>query len=563
VPQSFETAYDVAIIGAGVSGLTAAALLSKAGLRVLVLEKEPHPGGYLAGFQRKKFRFDTAIHWLNQYGPGGTITRLFSLLGDDFPRAAHQREIRRFIGKGYDYVLTDDPDALKRTWQAEFPEDSAGIERFFAAARRIAAAFRDYGYVFRSTETMGKLEGIAGSLKMLRFAIPFIPFLRYSGPARMEKGLRKYFSNAALRGVFASDTEMLSCLIPIAWAYNGDFQSPPLGGGQRIPEWLEHVIRAHYGTIGYRCTVSRVLTENGRVSGVAFSQRGVAHEVKAHHIVAACDAQLLYEKLLPADAVPQKMKDQLRKAELYDSSVTLSIALDCDPTELGFGEPLVHLASAAGAPAGCTNDPATAEISILAPSVRDRSLAPAGQGILTIYMPATMDFRNNWQMEPDTEGNMARGEAYRALKHHIAEAMIDRVIADVSPELRQHILFYDVATPVTHWRYTGNRGGTMMGAKPGRYNMQNRVARYRTPVKGLLLGGHWAELGGGVPIAVKAGSNAALIVLQELLPELASRFAAFMDGKLSVALLSVENGWLPAPNNWNPRPTPASRSAAA
>ena len=84
----------------------------------------------------------------------------------------------------------------------------------------------------------------------------------------------------------------------------------------------------------------------------------------------------------------------------------------------------------------------------------------------------------------------------------------------VAPALREHILFYEVATPVTHWRYTGNRGGTMMGAKPGRANMQNGVARYRTPVNNLLLGGHWAELGGGVPIAVKAGANSALMVLR-------------------------------------------------
>ena len=57
---------DVAIIGGGVGGLTAAALLSQAGLSVVVLERESRPGGYLAGFHRKAFVFDSAIHWLNQ-----------------------------------------------------------------------------------------------------------------------------------------------------------------------------------------------------------------------------------------------------------------------------------------------------------------------------------------------------------------------------------------------------------------------------------------------------------------------------------------------------------------
>jgi phytoene dehydrogenase-like protein len=50
VKPGLEESYDIIIIGSGVGGLTAAALLSKAGYSVCVLEKEPHAGGYLAGF---------------------------------------------------------------------------------------------------------------------------------------------------------------------------------------------------------------------------------------------------------------------------------------------------------------------------------------------------------------------------------------------------------------------------------------------------------------------------------------------------------------------------------
>ena len=56
--------YDVIVIGAGVGGLTAAAMLSKAGYSVVVLDAANQAGGYLAGFQRHRFRFDTAVHWL-------------------------------------------------------------------------------------------------------------------------------------------------------------------------------------------------------------------------------------------------------------------------------------------------------------------------------------------------------------------------------------------------------------------------------------------------------------------------------------------------------------------
>ena len=99
----------------------------------------------------------------------------------------------------------------------------------------------------------------------------------------------------------------------------------------------------------------------------------------------------------------------------------------------------------------------------------------------------------------------------------------------------------------------------MMGAKPGRANMRNGVARYRTPVKNLLLGGHWAELGGGVPIAVKAGANAALMVLQALKPDAARALAGYMDGKYPLAKALTDYAWQPAPDNWAPDITPAER----
>jgi prolycopene isomerase len=561
-PPNFKPSYDVIIIGAGVAGLTSAALLSKAGLQVCVVEKEPHPGGYLAGFRRKDFRFDTAIHWLNQYNAEGMICKMFDVLGNDYPKAVAQVRIRRYVGEGFNYLLTNNPDDLKSQWQQEFPEDAEGIEKFFSAARKLAKSFKNYGYVFRSPETMGLWGKHNSKLALLRFALPFIPYLRYSGEAGLKKGLTKFFTAPKLHKVFAADTELLSCLIPIAWAYNGDFQSPPHGGGQRIPEWLEHIATTHSADIFYKCAVQQILIGNGRATGVQVLHRGNTFTAKAAHIIAACDVETLYERMLPDSAVPQKLKDKLRAAELYSSSVTVSIALDCPPADLGFGEELIHIAgSPLMAHAGVTNDAATSEISILAPSFRDPSLAPKGLGTLTLYMPAEMEFKDSWQTGFDGATAPERGEEYKSLKAKVAEELIARVATAVSPSLKEHILFYDVATPVTHWRYTGNRGGTMMGAKPGRANMQNSVARYHTPVKGLLLGGHWAELGGGVPIAVKAGANAALLVLQRKNPSLAKALAAYMDGKQSLSQMLSTKGWHPSPNNWSPKPTPAEKAA--
>ena len=187
------------------------------------------------------------------------------------------------------------------------------------------------------------------------------------------------------------------------------------------------------------------------------------------------------------------MKDKLRKAVMYSSSVTISIALDCPPEDLGFNEELVHIANEqAGFYEHTSGDPLKSEISILAPSLRDKTMAPERQGTLTLFMPAYMEFNDNWRTGKDVNGNYVRGAAYEKLKAEIAETIIKRVEEKVAPGLRSHILFYEVATPVTHNRYTGKIEGTMMGAKPAGKKCKIKLP-IPTPVKELIAGRPWAE----------------------------------------------------------------------
>jgi prolycopene isomerase len=562
MPLSIKAEYDVVIIGAGVGGLTAAALLSKAGYTVCVLEKEPHAGGYLAGFSRKDFRFDTAIHWLNQCGEKGMAGKIFSILGTDHPHAVPQKKIRRYIGCTHNYLLTHQPEELKQQWIEEFPNEQKGIERFFKNAKKIGAAFDNFSSVFRTEESMNFWERLKNKLPLMKFGMAFIPHLGYSGQEGVKRGLSKYFKEEKLHNVFAGDGELIGCMVPIGWAYYGDFQSPPEGGGQVIPEWLEHLIQYYNNDTFYRCNVDKILLENGTAKGVHFSHRGNDYEVHSKYVIAACDIEALYEKMLPPNILDEKFRNKLNDADLYSSSLTISIALDCPTQELGFGEELVHICNEkATLDEQTSGDPYKSELSILAPSIRDPSLAPEGCGTLTIYMPAYMSFKDAWHTTKDEHGNYVRNGAYKNLKLSIADALIDRVEKIIAPDLRSHILFYDVATPVTHWRYTGNKNGTMMGAKPGRKNMQNKIAHYHTPVKNLLLGGHWAELGGGVPIAVKAGTNAALLILQQENKKAFRLLADYMDNKISAADFLRSPIFKSYDNSWSRRPTPAERAA--
>src|SRR4051794_15307386 len=73
--------WGVVIIGSGISSLTCAALLSKRGKSVCVLERHTKPGGYLHCFNRFKQRFDTGAHYVGAMDPGQPFYTLLNYLG--------------------------------------------------------------------------------------------------------------------------------------------------------------------------------------------------------------------------------------------------------------------------------------------------------------------------------------------------------------------------------------------------------------------------------------------------------------------------------------------------
>ena len=557
-----KPSYDVVVIGAGISGLTSAALLSRAGLSVGVFEMDSRPGGYLAGFRRKDFRFDSAIHWLNQCGPKGLVTLVFDFIGNDHPTALSQPNIKRYQGDTYDYQLTDNPDDLKDEFIRLFPHEKKGIERFFKDAKQLGSAFNDLPAFSRSLETMSWWEIAAFQMKRLKFALVFLKHIRFTGPEGTVKGLKRYFKDPEMLKIFGSEEELLSALVPIGWAYYGDYQSPPKGGSQVFPEWLAYVVEHMGNDVRYQCRVDKIHLENGEATGISIDRRGERIDVKAKHIIGACDVETLYEKMLPPDAIPAELKEKLNKAQLYSSAVTISLGIDCPVEELGLDDAMLFIVrddvKRTDHNAG---DPHKAGISVLAPSFRDPSLAPPGKGTMTIYCYATFDQDDKWKTEVDENGGLKRGEAYKKFKQEFADILIDRVEKKLGKDIRSHIEYCDIATPITHWRYTGNREGSLMGARPGKANMQAGIAGHKTPVKNLWLGGHWAELGGGVPIAVKSGMNASLLVLKELKPKVFKVLARYVDVHITKEEADKSGLFADYDESWIQELTPAHMKA--
>ena len=151
---------DVAVVGAGIAGLTAAALLAREGLRVEVLEAHGQSGGCAGTFSRGPYIFDVGATQVAGLEPGGIHERLFRHLGVAAPPATP-------LDPGCVVDLADgqapvrlhrDPEA----WRAERERQFPGSGRFWelcAAIHRASWAFagRDPVLPPRSLWDLGQL----------------------------------------------------------------------------------------------------------------------------------------------------------------------------------------------------------------------------------------------------------------------------------------------------------------------------------------------------------------------------------------------------------------------
>lgn len=102
--KAAEGAVDVAIIGAGPAGLTAAYLLSKKGYSVTVIEKDPkYVGGISRTVEHEGFRFDIGGHRF--FSKSQEVVDLWNeILPDDFIQRPRMSRIY-YEGKFYSYPL--------------------------------------------------------------------------------------------------------------------------------------------------------------------------------------------------------------------------------------------------------------------------------------------------------------------------------------------------------------------------------------------------------------------------------------------------------------------------
>ena len=123
--------YEVVVIGAGIAGLTAAAVLAKRGVKVCLLERQPYAGGCAAVVEHAGYQFEPTHGLYCGWEPDGVLDRLFGELAAPAPSA-------RLLSTPYLVRLPDGSDVARITHEdfevslhAAFPECSNAAIEFY------------------------------------------------------------------------------------------------------------------------------------------------------------------------------------------------------------------------------------------------------------------------------------------------------------------------------------------------------------------------------------------------------------------------------------------------
>ena len=79
---------EIVVVGAGIAGLTSAAILSKLGLPVILIESHFQPGGCAGTFRRKNYIFDVGATQVAGLEHGGIHSKIFNFLEIPIPKSS-------------------------------------------------------------------------------------------------------------------------------------------------------------------------------------------------------------------------------------------------------------------------------------------------------------------------------------------------------------------------------------------------------------------------------------------------------------------------------------------
>lgn len=482
-------AADAIVIGAGIAGLTAAAMLAKEGHQVAVLERDVHPGGCAAGFSQDGYRFAVGATVAMGFEQGGLHERIYRLLERQPHYVPVNPAIRVHLPDRKAWVMTD-----RDEWQAEleqvFPgRDMAAKKAFWRHAARLARGLAHAAKRFPVMPFSHPWDVFDTARAAHPALLPVFANLHRT-VADLMTDIDDPYHRAFVDGQLldAMQTTAEHCVAPNGalaldiYRYGCQYK---IGGLETIAQDLADYLKAHGGNVFHSTLAKTISTTNKRVQGVVTNRAQFEAPVVISAVPLANTAALLPEDV--TSNLPQRAATQ---PEMW-GAFTLYLGVDerVLPKDVHVYEQVTDLEPhrAAG---NC--------LVSISPAW-DRSRSPKGKRAITV---STHVDAATWLAHARNK------EVYRQEKQRFETILLDQV-EKALPNVRAGIEVMMSGSPRTFYNFTRRDGGRVGGIPQTLAAANFAAPSHRSDVRGLYLAGDTVFPGQGTLGVSVSGYNAA------------------------------------------------------
>ncbi|MEW6153954.1 MAG: phytoene desaturase family protein [Actinomycetota bacterium] len=480
----------VVVVGAGLGGLAAACHLSGGGHDVVVLEREPVPGGRAGLFEAGGFRIDTGPSVLTMTD---ILAATFAGAGADMADYLHLEPVdpiyRACFADGSELRVRQGREAMtEEVRQVCGPAEAASFGRFCDYLTDLYELELPH-FIDRNFDSVFDL--------LKPSPAPLARLVRLGGLRRLANVVADYFADPRLQRIFSfqsmyaglSPYEALAlyCVITYMDTVKGVYF--PAGGMHAVPKALAAAATKAGAEMRYGVTVERVEQRaDGRATGVRLAGGEV---VEADAVVLNPDLPVAYRQLLPGTTAPRVARrgNYSPSCAVWLAGVKGELPAGAEHHNIHFGAAWEGAFDALMKQGVLMPDPS---ILVSSPTKGDPSLAPDGHISLYVLEPTpNLDGRVDWARE----------------RAGVRQRLIERVAAAGYPTGE---VVVERFTDPTGWRDQGMERGTPFAVAHNFFQTgpfrPNNVDR-RAP--GVVFVGSSTVPGVGVPMVLLSGRLAA------------------------------------------------------